>query len=213
MGGTADGEDDTDAEDDADIPDVKKNKPRDKNDTEPLLFHSPPAVLVEEIMHSVDPVAVIALAGDGRVAELCLERRIPFFGLCFTPEHVTALTARLEARVFSRMQNDKSRLYSPTLKVILDKNQNEPENNDKAEPKPAPKPKPKGPKRKKEEGGAEEKVEETDQKKPRGAGKGKGKTKNDKKDDPATEGASAGASTHSDVLAELKKLATSAIDS
>jgi len=126
VGGKEDEDDNIDAsegdDDKVEESGAKGGKPRDKNDIEPFLYHSPPAALCEELLQAVDPVAVVALAGDGRMAELCLERRIPYFGLGFTAEHCQALTARLEGRVFQKMQSDQSKLFAPALKVILDKN-------------------------------------------------------------------------------------------
>ena len=96
------------------------------------MYHSPPAALCEELLQAVDPVAVVA--GDGRMAELCLERRIPFFGLGFTSEHCAALVSRLEGRIFKKMLSDQSKLFAPALKVILDKNNNQQE--EETEPQP-----------------------------------------------------------------------------
>ena len=139
VGGKEDDDDNIDAsegdDDEMEESGAKGGKPRDKNDMEPFLYHSPPSALCEELIQAVDPVAVVALAGDGRMAELCLERRIPFFGLAFTAEHCQALTARLEGRVFQKMQSDQSKLFAPALKVILDKNSNQQEEETQPQPK------------------------------------------------------------------------------
>ncbi|CAL1134722.1 unnamed protein product [Cladocopium goreaui] len=108
VGGKEDDDDNIDAsegdDDEMEESGAKGGKPRDKNDMEPFLYHSPPSALCEELIQAVDPVAVVALAGDGRMAELCLERRIPFFGLAFTAEHCQALTARLEGHLGQQQQ-------------------------------------------------------------------------------------------------------------
>ena len=139
VGGKEDDDDNIDAsegdDDEMEESGAKGGKPRDKNDMEPFLYHSPPSALCEELIQAVDPVAVVALAGDGRMAELCLERRIPFFGLAFMAEHCQALTARLEGRVFQKMQSDQSKLFAPALKVILDKNSNQQEEETQPQPK------------------------------------------------------------------------------
>jgi hypothetical protein len=98
-----------------------KNKPRDKNIEEPFLFHSVPQALFNELCHSHDAIAVIGLAADGKAALAALERRLPFFGLTFTPEHTAWLTKRLEAQVFRRFQDPLSKLYQSGLTVILGK--------------------------------------------------------------------------------------------
>ena len=90
-----------------------KNKPRDKESEEPLLFHAMPSRLFEELLHSVDAVAVIGLAGDGKLALAALERRLPFFGLTFTSEHTKWLTKRLEARSSSATKIPTASSISP----------------------------------------------------------------------------------------------------
>ena len=46
--------------------------------------------------------AMFALASDGKAALACLEKRLPFWGLTFTPSHTACLTAFLEKEVYSR---------------------------------------------------------------------------------------------------------------
>ncbi|CAE7018635.1 sinIM, partial [Symbiodinium sp. CCMP2456] len=179
-----------------------KNKTREKHDLEPVLFHSAPIAMMEEILHSYsyDISAVISNAGDGKLCELCLERKIPFWGLAWTQEHIQALEARLTKRVFDKMADSKSKLYKPALRTILDRNSEEQE-----EPEPikkrkrAAKGKAQAKKKEGEGAGDGEKDGEKDpdpepvDKKPRG-GKNKddkgGKNKDDKggknKDDKAT---------------------------
>eukprot|EP00435_Cladocopium_sp_Y103_P015284 s2915_g3.t1 len=215
VGGKEDDKDDdnidaSEAEDD-EMEDcgAKGGKPRDKNDVEPFLFHSPPSALCEEIIQAVDPVAVVALAGDGRMAELCLERRIPFFGLGFTAEHCQALTARLEGRVFQKMQSDQSKLFAPALKVIRDKNQKE---------ELVPEPKKKTTRKRKQnkmETGAGNPIEDGEGGEPGGSdGQIDGKDGQDGQTEkkPRKAKAKAKAETAGDMLAELQKLAASAVD-
>ena len=127
VGGREDDHDDNidgseDGEDEGEDGGAKGAKARDKNDLEPFLFHSPPSALCADLIQAVDPIAVVGWAADGKMAELCLEHRIPFWGLGFTVEHCQALTSRLEGRVFEKMQSDQSKLFALSLKVILDKN-------------------------------------------------------------------------------------------
>ncbi len=65
-------------------------KNRGKDMEEPFLFHTVPSALLEELCHSVDAVAVIALAGDGKAAMAALKRKVPFFGPAFTQEHISS---------------------------------------------------------------------------------------------------------------------------
>ena len=89
---------------------------------EPFLFHTVPHTLFEELIHSMDAVAVIALAGDGKAALAALQMRIPFFGLSFTPEHSAWLAKRLEGQVFKKYQDATSKLHQPGLTILLGNN-------------------------------------------------------------------------------------------
>ena len=128
VGGSAESKEEDEDKDKAETFDWEKLdtnpkfKTRDRNDTEPFLFHSCPRALLEELIHGHDIVACIGMAADGKLAEACLERRIPFFGFGFTQEHCDGLIARLERRAFNLMQDDKSKLFVPGLKVLMNKN-------------------------------------------------------------------------------------------
>ena len=211
VGGREDDDADIDAsegeDDEVEDGGAKGAKARDKNDVEPFLFHSPPATLCEELIQAVDPIAVVAWAADGKMAELRLERRIPFWGLGFTTEHCQALTSRLEGRVFQKMQNDQSKLFAPALKVILDKNSNE------QEPVPEPtkktkrkrNPKKGGDKGKGEEGAADPEIDDEGNE-GNDNGQEKQVEKKQRKDKPKKPEKS------DDMLAELQKLAQSAVE-
>ena len=175
---------------------AKGAKARDKNDVEPFLFHSPPATLCEELIQAVDPIAIVALAADGKMAELCLERRIPFWGLGFTTEHCQALISRLEGRVFQKMQNDQSKLFAPALKVILGKNSNE-----QGQSKRKRNAKKGGDKGKGEEGAADPEIDNEGN----DNGQEKQVEKKQRKEKPKKPEKS------EDMLAELQKLAQSAV--
>ena len=131
------------ADDPADIDDElaaapAKHKPRDKDVEEPFMFHTVPMALFDELYHAVDAVAVLGLASDGKAAIAALERRIPFFGLSFTPDHSSWLTKRLESQVFKRFQDPQSKLYQAGLSLLLTGPPGT-----KAIPKPANQPSPK----------------------------------------------------------------------
>ncbi len=98
---------------------ANKHKPRDKETEEPFLFHTIPHTAFEELIHGMDVVAVIALSADGKAALAALEKRIPFFGLSFTPEHSMWLTKRLEGQVFRKMQDGMSKLHQPGLTTLI----------------------------------------------------------------------------------------------
>ena len=116
VGGKAD-----DSDEDAGVvaAEEKKSKTRDKNDVEPLCFHSPPVSLLHELLHSYDCAAVIANGGDGRLAACCLSRRIPCFLLRYSPEHEKALEQRVNKLCFQAMLDENSKLYDGKLAQIL----------------------------------------------------------------------------------------------
>ena len=190
---------------------AKGAKARDKNDLEPFLFHSPPSALCAELIQAVDPIAVVGLAADGKMAELCLEHRIPFWGLGYTVEHCQALTSRLEGRVFEKMQSDQSKLFAPSLKVILDKNTIEEE----VEPEPKKKQK-----KRKNTGGAKGGSKASDGKDAvgeeaqmiDGEAEEKGEEGQPEKRTRKGDKIKAKSAEKADMLAELQKLATSAVE-
>ena len=111
------GVDSNDPDDDG-AADVKV-RTRAKTDEEPLLYHAVPTTALRELLHSLDAVACISLAGEGKMAFECILRRIPYFGLAFTPAHVQRLTHRIEASVFAAMQDAESKLFQPALAKLL----------------------------------------------------------------------------------------------
>lgn len=63
-----------------------------------MLFHCLPMAFYQEMLSSVDAVAAISLAGEGKLALQCILRRIPYWGLCYTEKHKNAsLTCLLPA--------------------------------------------------------------------------------------------------------------------
>ena len=119
VGGPVDGDEDHEHEE------PLKAKPRNKTDDEPLLFHTVPAIAHRELLHSVDAVACISLAGEGRMAFECIVRRTPYYGLCFTAMHKERLLRRLEACVFSAFQDPESKLFQQNLAKLLRESQEE----------------------------------------------------------------------------------------
>jgi hypothetical protein len=107
---------------------------------EPFLFHTVPHTLFEELIHSMDIIAVIGLASDGKAALAALQLRLPFFGLTFTPDHTAWLSKRLEGQVFKKYQDGTSKLHQPGLTALIGSNvgAEDPKINVKP-PKPPPK--------------------------------------------------------------------------
>ena len=98
---------------------TEKVKTRNKTDEEPLLYHNVPSAALRELLHSVDAVACISLAGEGKMAFECIMNRIPYFGVCFTETHMEKLSRRLEASVFAAMQDAESKFFQPALSKLL----------------------------------------------------------------------------------------------
>ena len=98
---------------------AEKVKTRNKADEEPLLYHNVPSAALRELLNSVDAVACISLAGEGKMAFECIMNRIPYFGVCFTETHMERLTRRLEASIFAAMQDSESKFFQPSLSKLL----------------------------------------------------------------------------------------------
>jgi len=63
---------------------------------EPVFYHEPPKVLVQELMHMAAARGIIDLtAGSGVWAEAALEAQVPYFGLVLTDVHLSELRAHL----------------------------------------------------------------------------------------------------------------------
>eukprot|EP00435_Cladocopium_sp_Y103_P011683 s227_g3.t1 len=87
-------------------------KTRDRFAKEPMLFHCLPMAFYQEMLASVDAVAAISLAGEGKLALQC----IPYWGLCFTDKHKECLIDLLAARIFKLMRTSSGgKLYKPEL--------------------------------------------------------------------------------------------------
>jgi hypothetical protein len=119
VGGVVDG-DDGDQEKEEPM-----SKTRNKTDDEPLLFHTVPGIALRELLHSVDAVACVSIAGEGRMAFQCIVRRTPYFGLCFTTLHKERLVRSLEACVNSAFQNPEHKLFQPNLATLLREGQDD----------------------------------------------------------------------------------------
>ena len=97
-----------------------RGRKREKDDLEPVCFHSHPYVVDEEILHDYPIKAIMHLTpGDGSMALAAIRKRIPFVGVCWTEEHKSGLTTHLEKQIFIAMQTEDDDLYEPALVEIL----------------------------------------------------------------------------------------------
>lgn len=92
---------------------------RTQDTEEPFLFHTAPSRMFSELAHSMDIVAIIGLSADGKAAQTALERRLPFFGLSFTPAHSEWLLKRLEGKTFRMMQDPTNKLHQTGLVNVI----------------------------------------------------------------------------------------------
>ena len=87
---------------------------------EPINLHGLPHHLYDEVLHRTAAKAVVHLnAGDGTLAERCLEAGIPYFGFVHTAEHARHLMKHLTKMVFAMFRDDTSKLHDPDLAAAV----------------------------------------------------------------------------------------------
>ncbi len=105
-----------------------KRARRSDDSVEPVAFHALPATLFKELLNQVGPdvPAVIDLTpADPALALACLEKKIPYLGVCFTADHRKLLATRLAHCVFQGFSVPTSPTYKQNLATILRKLQGE----------------------------------------------------------------------------------------
>ena len=94
---------------------------RRPEDEEPMNFHPMATELLAEFMHTLKAAAVIdCTANDMRLATLCVEKKVPYFGFCFTDEHVAACNDFLLKKVIEKFQDESSSLYQATFAELVE---------------------------------------------------------------------------------------------
>ena len=98
-----------------------RGQKRKQADTvEPVFWHSRPAKLYEEMLHSYCLCAVIdCTLGDGELALVCARSRTPYFGVGLTTAHVAAVRDRLIDAVMHGMLEESDPLYDPKLAGLM----------------------------------------------------------------------------------------------
>ena len=128
VGGRDADRDDDDLDGD-DEPVSKRGKPvRDRplDSLEPVFFHNSSSDLWEEILHGVAPTftsingVVDFCPGDGVLAHVCLRKRIPYLGFCFTEDHRLGLLNWLTKLVWQDYTREGSEFYQNPLAVIME---------------------------------------------------------------------------------------------
>ena len=75
-----------------DVGDQDAGPAPDKDELQPVFYHQLPPGLHLEVIHSFNVVGVLDLtAGWGQLAQACLTKRMPYFGLGLTEAHAVAL--------------------------------------------------------------------------------------------------------------------------
>lgn len=106
----------------AGIRDDSDNKParRDPNAPEPVFFHAHPYELDEELTHNFPMTSIIDLTGASpNLCMIALRKRIPYFGFCFTDDHVNKLQQEVERITFKAMKTEGDTLHEPGLCELL----------------------------------------------------------------------------------------------
>ena len=86
----------------------------------PFNFSQMTPELYEEVLHRAGAKGVIDLtASDGVLTLVCLEKTMPYFGICHNALHAAALTRRLESRVFASFSDATSNFYDPAVAVLM----------------------------------------------------------------------------------------------
>ena len=89
---------------------------------EPLSYAGMPPEFYEDLIHVWTPKAVIDFtASDLTPAYTCLEKRVPYLGVCWTEAHVVAGYKHLAELVFEGMKKESSPLHDPKLCALVQK--------------------------------------------------------------------------------------------
>jgi hypothetical protein len=91
---------------------------------EPVNFQALPATLFEELLHQVGdhvPAVIDLTPTTDTLALCCLEKGIPYLGICFTTAHVDMLQQRLKHRAFVLQHSSTSPLYKAGQSLLMRK--------------------------------------------------------------------------------------------
>jgi len=92
------------------------NKRKTQDDVEPVFWHGRPAKFLDEIKHSYRMNACIDITpGDGTLAILCANARIPYFGFALNEKHAKAVRQRCIQVMLERKFTEGDKSYDPEL--------------------------------------------------------------------------------------------------
>ena len=126
-----------------------KIKPRGNQDIEPVFYHSRGQDVYAEILYMFGTKKGIyriidATPGDGNLAHLCCQMRIPYTGYAFTETHIRKLNKHLHSLVLTDFRTEGSLLYKNAYSTLVENIQPENGGGGSGEPESVPKPKAKG---------------------------------------------------------------------
>ena len=85
-----------------------------------VFWHSRPAPLVKELIHSYKLASIIDFAAaDGTFAVEASRKRVPYLGFCLTDTHATKLRAQLIQKIMMDMTCESDSQYNPDLASLL----------------------------------------------------------------------------------------------
>ena len=91
-------------------------KDRTDDAVEPVFYRVLPPLFYHCLLTSMSAKAVVdCTAGDGSAALSAIESKIPYVGICMTPEHMHGLTGYLATAVLDKFVDERSAIYQPKL--------------------------------------------------------------------------------------------------
>ena len=89
---------------------------------EPMSYAGMPPEFYEDLIHVWTPKAIIDFtAADLTPAFTCLEKKVPYLGVCFTESHMIQGYKHLAELTFEAMKSESSPLHDPKLCALVQK--------------------------------------------------------------------------------------------
>ena len=97
----------------------ENDPPPRPHDNVPMNWHTMDIKVYEEFIHSYGVEGIVDLtANDGTAAFCAVQLKKPYFGVCFTDEHLKEMRRFVIGRIFTGFQTAGSKLYEPTMKKV-----------------------------------------------------------------------------------------------
>lgn len=93
-----------------------------KETVDPVFWHSRPSLLYQEVMASYHLTALVdGGVVDGVLAATACLKRVPYFGLALTQQHLEKVTERIVHVVMNQMLQTESGVFEPKLAALVGK--------------------------------------------------------------------------------------------